>query len=327
MGEFYGIDKKAYLCKKNTMKKLIFLLILQILSVALCLGQEIKCNVIINADRVFTQERQVFTRLQKSIADFMNTTRWTNDQFQPNEQVICNMLITFDQIPQGKDAVTDVQSGVYYASAQITVSRPVYGTDFSSPVFSFIDRSFNFVYQINEPLIYIENVSKSNLTLMLAYYAYTILALDYDSFGQKGGSPYIEKLININNNALNITGFEATGWQQSDVRNRYWIAENLNNPQMIDFREALYDYHRKGLDIFLQDADKARENMIEAIEKMKKVSNVKPNSVVISGFFVAKSDELYNIFEKASPEMKQNAANLFFALDPANTTKYEKLTR
>jgi hypothetical protein len=288
-------------------------------------AQELRCNVIINADKVETQDRQVFTRLQKAVSDFINTTKWTNEQFLPGEQIVCNLVLTFDQLNE-RDK-TDVQSGVYYAMAQITAVRPIYGTNFNSPVFTFIDRSFNFSYQISEPLIYIEGVTRTNLTLMLAYYANFILAMDFDSFGKMSGTPYTEKIINIQNNALSISGFESSGWQQGDVRNRSWLADNLNSPQMTEFREAMYSYHREGLDIMLLNPEKARENIFSALEKIKTVTNVKPNSVLISAFFTAKSDEIFNIFDKAPQELRFKAGNLLQSLDPVNAVKYEKLLR
>jgi hypothetical protein len=243
----------------------------------------------------------------------------------PGEQIVCNLVITFDQLNE-RDK-TDVQSGVYYAMAQITATRPIYGTNFNSSVFTFIDRSFNFSYQISEPLMYIEGVTRTNLTLMLAYYANFILAMDFDSFGKMSGTPYTEKIINIQNNALSINGFESTGWQTGDARNRAWLADNLNSPQMSDFREAVYSYHREGLDIMLLNPEKARENIYAALEKIKAVTNVKPNSVLISAFFSAKSDELFNIFEKAPQELRFKAGNLLQNLDPVNAVKYEKLLR
>ena len=47
----------------------------------------------------------------------------------------------------------------------------------------------------------------SNLTAVFAYYAYMIIAFDYDSFSQRGGDPYFQKAQNIVNNAPEGRGY------------------------------------------------------------------------------------------------------------------------
>lgn len=159
---------------------------------------------------------------------------------------------------------------------------------------------------------------------MLAYYSYVILALDYDSFSPLGGNPYIEKAQNIINNAQS-TGVGNVGWQTSDTRSRYWLAENLNSPQFIDLRKGLYDYHRLGLDVMLEKPEEARQKTMEVLKKWKEVSAVRLNAVLIQTLFDAKGEELYQLFSNAEKEEKLKAAEILLQLDPAHADLYRKL--
>lgn len=280
-------------------------------------AQELNANVIINDAQVQTQERQVIQQLRDAIANFMNTTRWTNDNYKPYERIKCNFLITLT-------SGTDLANGRYTANVQIQSSRPVYGTNYETVLLTFFDRNFNFEFLPSQPLIFTENVFSTNLTAMLAYYAYTILALDADSFAPLGGTPHIERILNILNNSQQAN---ASGWGSNDTRNRYFISENLNNPQLSGYREALYLYHRKGLDYFADNPELGRQNILEAIKKIAQVNQTRPNAVLINAFFDSKAEELVNIFLQADTPMRREAAALLTRIDPTNANRYQVLTR
>lgn len=280
-------------------------------------AQELNANVIINDAQVQTQERQVIQQLRDAIAGFMNTTRWTNDNYKQHERIKCNILITLT-------GGTDLANGRYTANVQIQSSRPVYGSNYETIVLTFFDRNFNFEFFPSQPLIFTENVFSTNLTAMLAYYAYTILALDADSFAPQGGNPYIERILNILNNSQQAG---AQGWNNSDTRNRYFISENLNNPQLSGYREALYLYHRKGIDYFSENPELGRKNILEAIKKIAQVNQVRPNAVMINAFFDSKAEEIINIFSQADAAMRKEAAALLVGIDPTNANRYQLLNR
>lgn len=294
---------------------LTFILILWAI-VAAC-AQELNVNVIINDAQVQTQERQVIQQLRDAITNFMNTTRWTNDNYKQHERIKCNMLITLT-------GGTDIASGRYTANVQIQSARPVYGSNYETVLLTFFDRNFNFEFLPSQPLIFTENVFSTNLTAMLAYYAYAILALDADSFAPQGGNPHIERLLNILNNSQQAN---AQGWNNSDTRNRYFISENLNNPQLNGYREALYLYHRKGLDYFSQNPEAGRKNILEAIRKIAQVNQVRPNAVMINAFFDSKAEEIVNIFLQADAATRKEAAALLTRIDPTNANRYQVLGR
>jgi hypothetical protein len=281
------------------------------------LAQELNANIIINDAQVQTQERQVIQQLRDAIANFMNNTRWTNDNYKQHERIKCNILITLT-------SGTDLANGRYTANVQIQSSRPVYGANYETVLLTFFDRNFNFEFFPSQPLIFTENLFSTNLTAMLAYYAYTILALDADSFAPQGGNVYIERILNILNNSQQAN---APGWNNNDTRNRYFISENLNNPQLSGYREALYLYHRKGIDYFAENPEEGRKNILEAIKKIAQVNQVRPNSVMVNAFFDAKAEEIINVFSQADAATRKEVSLILTRVDPTNANRYQALGR
>lgn len=298
-------------------KKFTFLSLFFIFSSIYANAQELRCNVIINDQQVQTQERQIITGMKDAISQFMNTREWTNDKYREFERIKCNILITL-----GGDS--DVSQGRYTATVQIQSSRPIYGTDYESPLLTFFDRNFAFEYQPSQPMIFTENAYTTNLTSMLAYYAYVILALDYDSFANQGGNPILQRILNILNNSQQAN---YPGWNSGDSRNRYWLSENLNNPLFMPFREGLYQYHRLAMDTFGKNPEEARKKILEVLQKLKQVNQVRPASVTINAFFDSKADELVSIFSEGNPATIKQAVDLLIVIDPTNATKYRTLIK
>lgn len=288
------------------------------------IAQELFCEVIINADQIQTQEKQIIQQLQENLKKFMNETRFTNETYKENEKIKCNIFITLVPGGGGRTA-TDVAAGTYAATVQIQSVRPVYASTYESPMLVFFDQSFTFSYQPNQPLIFNENANTNNLTALLAFYAHIILALDVDSFAEKGATPLLERIRNITSNSQQ-TG--EAGWQNNDNRNRYWLSENLNSPQFLPFREAMYIYHHQGLDNFAKDAELSRTKIVEALEKLKAINKLRPvDALLIDAFMDAKINELIKIFGQGKPEMIKQAADIMVLLDPANADKYKALVK
>ncbi|MDW7693610.1 DUF4835 family protein [Flammeovirgaceae bacterium SG7u.111] len=301
------------------MKKLIYIKVslLGVLVMFFCtslLAQELNCNVIINDKRVQTQERQIFADMQSAISQFMNTTKWTNDNVSEEERIKCNILITL-----GKNSTVNR----FVADVQIQSLRPVYGTDYETPLLNFFDSKWQFEYNVSQPLIFAENTFTTELTSLLAFYAYVIIGMDYDTFEKGGGTPYYERALNIVSNSEQQGG--GPGWtSRGDVRDRYWLSENLNSPLFQDFRDALYIYHRLGMDSFLEDQDESRSQIYASLEKINAVKTVSPSSVMLNAFFDAKAAELVNVFSKGNMELRQKAVDLLNRLDPPSSGDYKK---
>lgn len=296
-------------------------MIKQILLIGFLLGsltsfaQELNCTVSINATQVQTTERTVFRDMKTAIEQFMNSRKWTNDSYKSYEKINCNMLITITRMPS---------VGNFAASVQIQSARPVYNTNYSTLVFNFADRDWEFEYVESLPLEYNDNTYTTNLTSMLALYAYMIIGVDYDTFSELGGTPYFQRAFQVVNNAQQSN---RPGWQSmQNNRSRYWIVENFNNPQMTDLRKALYSYHRLGLDTFDKDPDKSREIILKGLKDIKKVRDINPTAVIIVSFFDAKGKELANIFSSGNIQVRREAYDVIKAIDPSsNRANYEKI--
>ncbi len=278
------------------------------------LAQELNCAVSINATQIQTSDAGIFKDMENAIEQFMNGRKWTNDTYKTHEKIVCNFLITITKMPA---------IGSFSASVQVQSARPVYNSTYTSLLFNFADREWEFEYIESMPLEYNDNTFTSNLTSMLAYYAYLMIGLDYDSFSELGGTPYFQRALAVVNNAQqsNLPGWQAIG----SNRNRYWMVENLNNPQMTDLRKAIYNYHRLGLDTFETNPDESRQVILNGLREIKKVRDVNPNSILVVSFFDAKGKEIANIFSDGNIQVRRQAYDIVTAIDPSNRTTYEKM--
>jgi hypothetical protein len=296
------------------MRKKIILFILIISPVALLHAQELKCSVTVNASQIQTSDRGIFKELKNAIEQFMNTRKWTNDVYKPHEKINCNLLMTITKMPS---------VGNFTASVQIQSARPVYNSSYTSLLFNFADRDWEFEYIESMQLEYNDNGFTSNLTQMLAAYAYLIIGVDYDSFSELGGTPYFQKALMVVNNAQQTS---YPGWQsQGSNRNRYWLVENFNNSQMTDLRRATYSYHRQALDTFDKDPEKSRATILKGLRDIKKIRDINPNAILVISFLDAKGKELANIFSDGNIQTRREAYDIITAIDPSNRSSYEKI--
>jgi hypothetical protein len=294
------------------MHKLFLLLLL--CSGLTSVAQELRCTVTVNANQVETSDRGIFKEMKNSIEQFMNSRKWTNDTYKQHERINCNLLITITKMPA---------IGSFAATVQVQSARPVFNTNYTSLLFNFADRDWEFEYIESMNLEYNDNTYTSNLTSMLAVYAYLILGVDYDSFSELGGTPYFQRALSVVNNAQqsNLPGWQSLG----SNRNRYWIVENFNNSQMIDVRKAIYAYHRLGLDTFDKNPDQSREVILKGLRDIKKVRDINPNAILIISFFDAKGKELANLFSSGPIQVRREAYDIITAIDPSNRSSYEKI--
>lgn len=296
------------------MARIFFTLSLILGSVMQLSAQELKCTVTINASQVQTSDQSIFKEMKTSIEQFMNTRKWSNDAFKVHEKINCNMLITITKMPS---------IGRFEASVQVQSARPIFNTNYPSLLFNFADRDWAFEYIESMQMEYNDNTYMNNLTSMLALYAYVMLGLDYDSFSELGGTPFFQRALNVVQNAQQAG---RPGWQSLDSnRSRYWLVENLNNPQLVDLRKAIYTYHRLGLDTFEKDPEKSRAVILKGLRDIKKLRDVNPNAILIISFFDAKGKELANIFSDGNIQLRREAYDIITSIDPSNRTTYEKI--
>ncbi|MFT4031020.1 MAG: DUF4835 family protein [Siphonobacter sp.] len=304
-----------------------FIAFLSAFALALGLGipaaraQELSCQITIRTDQIRVNQQtnsgdQIYSNMQKVMTDFVNGRRWTNDEFLQDEKINLNITLTIQKA---------TAQGDYEAQAVIQVMRPIYNTSYQSVLLQFVDRAFNFRYLADTPLNYNDNLYTDNLTSLLAFYSYLAIALDYDSFSVHGGEQWVQRAYNVANLASN-GGY--SGWNNNaDTRSRYWLIENLQNQQLAPFREGLYTYYRLAMDTFAEQPDQSRKLILGVLRDIQQVTLQKPAAVAINTFFDAKSDELYQIFTKASVADRKQAFVLLAKLDPTKADTYRKLTQ
>lgn len=298
-------------------RKYILSFLLLVLGLGTNTAQEFNCRVTVNADQVQSSERSVFTDMETAFTQFINNSEWTDDTYETFEMINCNMIVTLEN--------TQTSIGNFQANVQIQSARPVYGSNYESILLNFADRDWQFEYVEAQPLQYNDNTFQSNLTSILAFYAYVMLGLDYDSFSELGGTLYFQKALDVVNNAqqANRPGWNALG----STRNRYWLSENLTNTQMVELRRGIYKYHRLALDTFSEDPDNSRQLIVEVLREFRKVRNVYPNSILVIAFLDAKSDELINIFSEGNLQVRREAFDILVAIDPTNSNNYDKIIK
>jgi len=280
----------------------------------LCSAQELNCQVSVLTPQIQESNKTIFETLQSQIRDFMNNRKWTGDNFDNNERIECSMIIN----------VTErVSTEEFKATIQIQSRRPIYKSSYNSPMINHQDNDFSFRYVQDQVLDFDENSIGTNLTATLAYYAYIIIGLDYDSYSADGGTPYFLKAQTIVNNAQTLGD---RGWKAFESqRNRYWLIENLLNVQFRPMRSCFYKYHRLGFDKMNDNVNEARITILEALKPLRNVYNDRPNSFLMQFFFNAKADELVNLFQLGTTDEKTQITQLLSQIDPGNISKYNTI--
>ncbi|MFC4219986.1 type IX secretion system protein PorD [Flagellimonas marina] len=265
------------------MRNTLLLILLFVFTLAVP-AQELNCVVTVNSDQVGQTNQQIFKTLERSLNDFVNNSKWTNRVYKENERVNARMFIT----------VTSYESDRFEANIQIQSSRPVFNTSYESPVFNYKDDAFNFQYQEFQPLVYNPNSFDSNLAGVISYYVYIILGLDADTFSLEGGDDQYRRAQNI---VTQAQGSNFSGWsQETGERTRFELVDNLLSNSFREYRIAMYNYHRKGLDVLADNNSTGKQVIAGSLRLFETLINRRPNAFLIQTFFDAKSEEIQNIF-------------------------------
>ncbi len=280
-------------------------------------AQELLANVVINHQQVQSSDDYIYDNMKKSFLEFLNNRKWTGDKYKLEERIECSFFITISS--------RNVSSNSFSGTLQVQSGRPIYGTNYKSTMFIVNDNDFDFTYVDQQPLDFNQNEFTSNLTSVLAYYAYLILGIDYDSFSKEGGGNYFTKAFDIMTLSQNGGGI---GWRPTDgSQNRYWLIENINNGAFKAFRDCLYKYHREGLDLMQSNKKQGEYSIYKSLLALEAIHKRQPSSYLLQVFFNAKSDEVVNIFKNASDAQKQKLVPLLIKIDPGNTKKYNKIIK
>lgn len=280
------------------------------------LAQELRCNISISATKIQGANKTVFETMQTDLYEFMNNRKWTENKYAMDERIECNFFINLDQ---------QISSDEFKGSIQVQVSRPIFNSSYKSSLLNIKDNDFHAKYVEYQTLEFNESSNKDNLTNILAFYAYIVIGMDYDSFSPEGGTEYFQKAQAIVNNSQNAV---QKGWKAFESeRNRYWLVENILNKSYSGFRSCTYQYHRQGLDIMSDKAPEGRAAIAESLKSIQKVFRARPSLYILQVFFDAKSDELVNIFSKSFPDERNRVSVLLNECDPSNGSKYEKILK
>lgn len=299
------------------MKKWFLFILLSSFGQSIC-AQELNFTVIINSDRARIQNTDVFNQMKNSFEQFLNGRSWTSDEFKPVERIKGNLLITINSAPQ---------VGSYDATVQIQTVRPVFGTNYESLIFNFIDRNWSFEYIESFPLEFNRFSFLNNVSSMLGFYAHVALGLDYDSFEKKGGNKFFEIANDIVNNAQQSG---RAGWvpNNSDRRTRYWLINDIYTSSIYSsIRDAYYLYHRQGLDLIQTNPEVGYKSILEAIKLVKEANRAQPNGIFTISFMDAKREEIPKILKNAPLEIREEAVTFLLDIDPNNARKYNELLK
>lgn len=275
-------------------------------------AQELKCHVEVNSDKVSDNET-VFTALQEALTEYLNTTKFTNAIYAPNEKIDCTFFLT----------VNEYTDDIVRGDLQIQSTRPVYNSSYTTTMLNFKDTNIEFEYRPYEPLVFSENTMTDNLTAILNFYAYLIIAIDSDSFAPMGGDPYFDRLATIVQLAQSSG---ETGWKAfEDNRNRWAVLAAFTDPSTSVLRNLMYTYHRTGLDEMTVSPDKSRATITESLENLRTVYQATPMSVGLTMWRDSKLDELVNVYSQGSQSERDDVYNLLMLLYPTENSRLSKI--
>ena len=175
------------------MKKIFFMLLMALVGFMPAFADdeatELNCEVEVNSEKITNGSKDIFNELKQSITDYMNTTKWTNATFGTNEKIYCKLMLTVSS--------WDDATGVMKGDLQIQSQRPVYNSSYTTSLINYKDNKVDFVFDTGHQLVFNEMQMEDNLTAILNFWAYMIIAVDFDSFELNGGDPYYERAAQV----------------------------------------------------------------------------------------------------------------------------------
>jgi hypothetical protein len=273
-------------------------------------AQQLNCSVQVNSDKIASTNNQIFKNLEKSISEFVNKTDWTGENLEQNVKINCSMVIILNSY----------DSNQFSATIQVESSRPIFNSTYSSPVFNYNDKDFSFRYVEFENLLFNPANFDSNLVSVLAYYSYMILGFDADTYAKYGGKPWFDVAQQIMSVAQQ-SGYK--GWSQSDGnQNRFFLINDILSGTYDAYRDAMYQYHREGLDNMTKDLKSSKEKIIESITTLSSIYKIRSNAFLIRVFFDAKGDEIVSILSGGPKVSVSGTIDTLNKISPINSSKW-----
>ena len=289
------------------------LILLSVLFTAVSFSQELNCTVKVIAQQTGNENNVVFKTLEKQLTEFINNTQWTEKSFGQQERINCSMVIN----------VREYNNDLFSASLQVSSSRPVFNSSYSSPVYNYNDKDFNFQYLEFQNLVYNPIQFESNLMSVLSFHVYMILGMDGDSFALNGGGDYFKQAQTIANYSQQLNG---QGWKLEDgLQSRFALIDNLISPTFKEMRSAMYNYHIDGLDIMNENSKKGKAQVISALSELQKVHRSRPNSYLMRVFFDAIADEIMDVLSVGPSVNVTEAIDILNRIAPMHSQKWRNI--
>jgi len=296
--------------------KALSLYILLFLLCGTAAAQDLNATVQVLSPKVQATNKRILQTLETAMKDFLNGRKWSQDNILPQERIECTFIL---------NVTTWDGNSSFSGELQVLSVRPVFNSGYTSTLLNTLDKDISFSYTEGQTMDFNDQAYQSELTSILAFYAYVIVGLDYDSFSRFGGTPYFAAAQTV---VANAQGSSAKGWKAFDGNtNRYWLQENLNNKIYQPLRSFMYDYHRNGLDVMADNLGKGRKAIFDLIPTLTQVDLQRVGGMFPLVFFTAKRDEFVSIFANADPQQKVQVVTILSQVDPSNGLKYQALQK
>ena len=276
-------------------------------------SQELSAQVVVNSDLVNQTNQQIFKTLERSLNEFINTQVWTDQALLNQEKISCSFVFNLSAYSNDQ----------FEATLQVQSERPVYQTNYDTPVLNFLDKDIIFSYQEFQPLFYNESSFESNLISLVSFYAFIIIGLDADTFIKNGGNKYFEMARQVVNLSQTTS---RKGWKPGDgLRNRFWLIDSLRSNTFKEYRQTLYDYHRLGLDQMTRDPVTGKTALMRAIQGLEPLFQRRPNAFLIQLFFDAKVEEIVNLFKEGPKIDFKKTENILKKIAPFFAGRWKQI--
>ena len=277
-------------------------------------SQELNCEVVVEARQTGNENLQVFKTLQTQLTEFVNSSSWTNKAVRQNEKIDCTMFIS----------ISSYENDIFQGTLQIQSSRPIFNSSYNSPTYNFNDRNFTFNYQEFQNFTFNENQFENNLVSVIAFHIYVILGIDADTFKLNSGTSFFEKAQKI----LDFSqqkGFR--GWGPGDgLQSRYYLIDNILSTTFKEYRNVMYDYHIKGLDIMVNETKAAKEAVTKSLMMLDQMNRRRPNSYILRVFFDTKANEILDVFSGGPKVPVTNLISTLNKIAPNHSDKWRNIS-
>ncbi|RZN81451.1 MAG: DUF4835 family protein [Winogradskyella sp.] len=280
---------------------------------AITMAQELNCMVTVVAQQTGNDNNQVFKTLERQLTEFVNNTQWTDKNFKVQERIDCSMVIN----------VQSYNNDAFSTSLQVQTSRPIYGSTYSTPVYTFNDKEFGFQYLEFQNLVFNPNQFESNLISVLTFHIYMILGMDADTFKPNGGDEYYRQAQTIANYSQQGN---ARGWKLEDgLQSRFALIDNILSPTYKEYRSSMYKYHREGLDLMHKNVRSSKSAIAESLIDLQKMHSRRPNSFLMRVFFDSKANEVASVFSGGPNVNITKVVDVLNKVAPIHGSKWSKI--